>query len=230
MCPKFDVRPLPQHLVVAAFPTAYRQSRSTSFSTERPGDFFLIQASPADIELSRADEPWLTLSPPKALCAGLSRVDYRASDNTLAMREQSVTAVVHGKSYQLVFRQQAGELVQEEMVHTLNAPLNIDFLVAITFIADLIKKISVTYIQVLAAIIAIVAIVVLAFVISALRHSFLDVPEPKPLSTDTNGVPIVLFPGVSIPEGLPLDTFAAEDQTIALQTVKEIYWLVKQAF
>lgn len=228
MPPKRDWRPLPKSLVVVAFPTAYRQSPLATPEQAATGDFFIVQAAPEQIELPLTKLDWLTLSQPEALSAGMSRVDYRADDNTVKARRLSLPVTVRGQPYRIEFAQQPGLLVQDEMTRVLNTPLTIDFQVAIGFVADLIKKIPIPPIRLLVALIAILAIVALSLAMAALRHAFVDVPEPKPLSTDTNGVAIDIVPGVSVTGVLPLADIAAEDQTIALQTVKEIYWLVKQ--
>lgn len=221
-------RPLPASVVVVAFPDAGDNAMSNSGISASESDFFLVEADSEDIELPHHVVDWLTLSPATPIAAGLSRIDYRAEDNTRSGRHVEVPVVVRRKPYAVTFSQQPGELVQTELVRTLNCPLNIDCLVAVTYVASLIKKIPVPPIKLIVTIIAILALVALGFVVSALRHSFASVPEPKPLSTDTNGVPIVVVPGVAVSHGLPLANVAAEDQTIALQTIKEIYWLVKQ--
>ena len=220
------MRPLPESIVVAAFPEACKESR-LALPPKETGDFFIVQAPCDEIEITQPKMPWLTLSKPVPISSGMSRIDYQATDNTSLTRKLSVAMTVRGKSYRLEFIQQSGGLVQEEMVHVLNSPLTIDFLVAVTYIASLIKKIPVPPIKLVVAIIAILAIVVLSIAIATARHAFINVPEPKPLSTDTNGVPITIFPGLSV-YTLPLKNIAAEDQTITLQTAKEIYWLIKQ--
>lgn len=222
-------RPLPEKIVVVAFPTACSQASQPASPAMAEGDFFLVQADSKDIDLPRPVMDWLSLSPATAVAAGLSRVDYRAADNTRPARSLQMPVVVRGTHYAVTFLQQPGLLVQMELTRTLNCPLNIDCLVAVTFIADLLKKIPIPPIKLIVMAIVVLAIVALGFVVSALRHAFAAVPEPKPLSTDTNGVPITIVPGVAVSQGLPLAHVAAEDQTIALQTVKEIYWLIKQA-
>jgi hypothetical protein len=223
-----DWRPLPEQVVVVAFPTA-RAQVAWPKDAPRPGsDFFLVQADGKDIFLPRTDIKWLKLLRITHLAAGLSRVDYHAADNTQGARRILVPVNVQKKSYMVTFLQQPGELVQTQLVRTLNCPLNIDCLIAIMFIADLIQKIPVPPIKIIVMAIAVLAIIVLGFAVIALRHSFTAVPEPKPLSTNTNGVPIILIPGVTLAQGLPFAGVAAEDQTIALQTIKEIYWLIKQ--
>jgi len=222
-------RPLPETIVVVAFPTACRQASQPAPSATAGGDFFLVQADSKDIDLPRPVIGWLALSPATTVAAGLSRVDYLADDNTLPVRSLQVPVVVRGTPYAVTFLQQPGALVQMELTRTLNCPLNIDCLIAVTFIADLLKKIPVPPIKLIVMVIVVLAIVALGFAVSALRHAFAAAPEPKPLSTDTNGVPITIVPGIAVSQGLPLANVAAEDQTIALQTVKEIYWLIKQA-
>lgn len=221
-------RPLPAHIVVVAFPAADGKSAAGSILSVSENNFFVIEADSEDIVLPHRDLDWLTLSPATALATGLSRVDYRAKDNTRLTRHVEVPVLVRRKSYVVKFSQQPGELVQTQLGRTLNCPLNLDCLVAITLIASLIKKIPIPPAKLIVMIVAILAIVALSFIVSTVRHGFVNVPEPKPLSTDTNGISITVMPGVAIPHGLPLADVAAEDQTIALQTIKEIYWLVKQ--
>ncbi len=221
-----DRRPLPERLLVAAFPTAYEQDPQAPPKPE--GDFFVVQAAAADVVLPRPAIQWLSLGAPEALSADMCRVDYRADDNTVSARRLSVPVQVRGRSYEIEFSQLPGLLVQTQMVRVLNSPLTIDLLVAVTFIAQQIQKVEPPPIQLLVALLAVLAIVALGVVIAAIRRSFADVPQPRPLSTDTNGVPIVIVPGLSVPQGLPLASVSAENQLIALQTVKQIYWLLTQ--
>ncbi|AVS86314.1 hypothetical protein C8239_17415 [Paracidovorax avenae] len=220
-------RPLPEQVVVVAFPTAYRQAAGPGAGS--PAGFFIVQAPAWDIALPRSDFGWLQLSAPEAISPGWSRVAYQAEDNTLGTRSVPVPVVVRRRSYAVDFLQQPGLLVQTEMVRVLNSPLNIDALMAVMFIASLIRKIPIPPIKLLVTVLALLALVALGMAVSLLRHAFAGVPEPRPLSTDTNGVPIEVFPGLSVSRGLPLAQVPAEDQTIALQTVKEIYWLLRQA-
>lgn len=227
-CSALDLRPVPEQIVVVAFPTAYSQVPGADDVLPSGSDFFIVRANSGDIDLPNPAMDWLALSPAVPLTQGLSQVGYRAADNTQYARRILVPVDVRERRYWVTFLQQPGELVQTQLMRTLNCPLNIDCLIAITFIAELIKKIPVPPIKIIVMVIAILAIVALSFVASALRHGFTAVPEPEPLSTDTNGVPIVVIPGVALLQGLPLASIAAEDQTIALQTIKEIYWLIKQ--
>ena len=221
-------RPLPEQLVVVAFPTAYDQLAWPEHTPAPDGDFFVVMADCQDVHVPSSRIDWLTLSSPVAIGPGVSRIGYTASDNTLLKRQVDAAVIVQGKRYSVTFLQQPGELVQTEMVRTLNCPLNIDCLIAIGFIAQQIQKIPIPPLKLLVLVVAILALVALGFVVAAVRHTFATVPEPKPLSTDTNGVPIIVIPGVAVPQGLPLANVTAEDQTIALQTLKEIYWLIKQ--
>lgn len=218
-------RPLPEQLAIVAFPGAYTQAGTPEAP---PGDFFIVRADASEVSLPGHEASWLTVSPPAAIVPGMCRIAYSATDNTRLARHVEVPVVVKGKRYGVMIRQQAGELVQMELTRTLNCPLNLDVLIAIGFIASLIQKIPLPPIKLIVTIVAILALIALGFAVSALRHGFARVPEPKPLSTDTNGVPITLFPGISIPGLLPLAGIAAEDQTIALQTVQEIYWLIEE--
>lgn len=224
--PKIELRPLPESIVVVAFPDAFKESH-LAISSNVTQDFFIVQAPCDMIQITRPEVPWLTLSKPAPVSAEVSRIDYQATDNTRLMRKLPVILVVHGKPYQIEFIQQGGYLVQDEMVRVLNSPLTIDFLVAVTYIASLIKKIPIPPIKLIVAIIAVLAIIALSIAIAAVRHAFINVPEPRPLSTDTNGIPITIFPGLSV-DTLPLKNVSAEDQTIALQMTKEIYWFIKQ--
>ncbi|SFE15990.1 hypothetical protein [Paracidovorax konjaci] len=220
-------RPLPEQVVVVAFPTACRQAAWPG-AAGAPASFFIVQATTGEIELPQTDFGWLQLSAPEPIAPGWSRVGYQAGDNTLDARRVPVPVLVRQQRYAVEFLQQAGLLVQTEMVRVLNSPLNIDCLMAVMFIASLIKKIPVPPIKVLVTVLAVLALIALGMAVSLLRHGFARVPEPLPLSTDTNGVPIEVVPGVSVQQGLPLAQVPAEDQTILLQTVKEIYWLLRQ--
>ncbi len=221
-------RPLPAKVVVVAFPQAYLQYPSGRGLDGYSGDFILVQANPGDIQVPDSAGDWLSLSPPVPLSPGLSRVNYQATDNTLSLRRLSVPVGVRGKTYAVEFMQQPGELVQTQMVRVLNSPLTLDCLIAVSFIASLIKKIPIPPIKAIVAVIAVVALLALGMAVALVRRRFILVPEPLPLSTDTNGVPITIVPGVSVSNVLPLENVLAENQTIALQTVKAVYWLLKQ--
>lgn len=221
-------RPLPEQIVVVAFPTACSQAAWPG-TTGKPLDFFIVQAPARDIELPRSDLGWLRLHAPEPITADWSRIAYQADDNTLDARSVPVAVFVRQRRYAVEFVQQAGLLVQTEMVRVLNSPLNIDCLMAVMFIASMIRKIPLSPIKLLVTVLVLLALVALGIAVSLLRHAFAGVPEPRPLSTDTDGVPIEVFPGLSVSQGLPLAQMPAEDQTIALQTVKEIYWLLKQS-
>jgi hypothetical protein len=232
--PRLELRPLPSSVVVVAFPEAYGQS-GWKPPAGYAGDFFVVQAPASEIEIPQKKiSSWLTLSEPEEIWGGASRINYTADDNTLSAKQTPVPLKVRGKLYQVEFIQQGGYLVQDEMVQTLNSPLTVDFAVAVTYIASLIKKIPLPPIKLLVTIVAVLAIVALGFIIAAARHAFANVPEPEPLSFVTNGSPIIIVPGISVPgevfeeAGKKLQGIAAEDLTIALQTVKEIYWLLKQ--
>ncbi len=216
---------MPAQVLVVAFPTAYKQSPQS-----QPADthwFFLVQANATQVRIASYDTRWLSLEDLSPIATGLTKINYRATDNTLARRQVTVPIQVNGTPYEVEFVQQAGQLLQIQMVQVLNCPLNLECLIAVIFIANLIKKIPLPPIKLLVALIAALALAALGVIVALIRHSFVDVPEPRPLSTDTNGIPIVLFPGVSLSHGLPLQAMRAESQTIALQTIKEIYWLVK---
>ncbi|HEY4093568.1 MAG TPA: hypothetical protein VGN46_18830 [Luteibacter sp.] len=221
-------RPLPEQVVIVAFPGAYAQQGVPVSAPSPPSDFFIVRADASEVSLPGHTADWLTVSPPTAIVQGVCRIAYRATDNTRVARHVEVPVVVKGARYAVMFRQQAGELVQFELVRTLNSPLNIDCLVAIGFIASLIQKIPVPPIKLIVMVLVVLALIALGFAVSAIRHGFVGVPEPKPLSTDTNGTPIVVIPGIAIPGLLPLAGIAAEDQTIALQTIQEIYWLIEE--
>lgn len=219
---------MPEQVVVVAFPRAYLQGLPGTGPDGYPGDFMLVEAAPADIQMPEGAGGWLVFSPPAALSPGLSRVDYQAADNTLSVRRTSVPVRVHGKSYAVEFMQQPGELVQTQMVRVLNSPLTLDCLIAVSFIASLIQKIPIPPIKVIVVVIAVLALLALGMAAALLRRTFYRVPEPLPLSTDTNGVPITVVPGMPPVPTLPLENMLAENQTIALQTVKAVYWLMKQ--
>lgn len=222
------LRPVPERIRLLAFPDAGTRDASGAGAAAAPGAFFVVQADCTDVRLSPDVADWLSLSPPTPIATGLSRVDYRADDNVRAARRAPVTLTVRGRPYTVTFEQQPGDLVQLELVRTLGCPLNLDVLVAVGFVAGLIQKIPVPPVRLLVLVVAILALIALGFVVAAVRHGFAAVPEPQPLSTDTGGLPVTVIPGVALARGLPLPGVVAEDQTIALQTLKAIYWLIKQ--
>lgn len=224
-----EPRPVPESIVVVAFPQAYRQN--AQWAAQAVQDAFVVMAESRDVDVQPAAADWLSLSAPERLAPGVSKVPYQATANTRLGRAVTVALRVNGAPYHIEFVQQGGYLTQDELIRALNAPLTVDFLVAVTFIAQQIKKISPPPIKYVVLLIAVVAIIALGFAISAARHAFIDVPEPKPLSTDTNGVPLALIPmpGARIPYAVfPFNGLAAEDQLILLQTVQQVYWLVRQ--
>lgn len=227
MSPTDEVRPLPASLALAAFPTAYEAEPDPASLSGRP--FFIVRASADEVEVGSMVEPWLTLSQPRAVADGISRIDYSAKENTYRTRQLTVPVTVRGKPYQVEFTQQGGYLSQDETQRVLSSPLNIDFLVAITFIAKQVKKIPMPY-RLIAIVVVVLAIVAIGFAIAVARHAFINVPEPKPLSQEINGDPmsVTVIPNVEISGALPLPFLAVEDQMIALQTVKELYWFIKQ--
>ncbi|PPU97073.1 hypothetical protein XpopCFBP1817_05620 [Xanthomonas populi] len=217
---------MPVQVLVVAFPAAYEQyPQSQRLETQC---FFLVHADATQVRIASYDTRWLSLEDPSQIAPGLTQINYRTTDNTLARRQIAVPILVNEERYEVEFVQQAGHLLQTQMVQVLNCPLNLECLMAVIFIATLIKKIPLPPIKLLVALIAALALAALGVVIALIRRSFADVPEPRPLSTETNGTPIVLFPGMSLLHGLPLQAMRAENQTIALQTIKEMYWLVKQ--
>jgi hypothetical protein len=224
---RYEPRPLPEQVALVAFSGACAQS-STPSSSPPPDAFFIVRADASEVSLPGHEGDWLTVLPPAAIVRGMCRIVYRATDNTRMARHVELPVLVKGKRYVVLVRQQAGELVQFELVRTLNSPLTVDVLVAVGFIASLIQKIPVPPIKVIAMVLAVLALIALGFAASALRHGFASVPEPRPLSTVTNGAPIYLIPGLTIPGLLPSAALAAEDQTIALQTARAIYWLIEE--
>lgn len=226
--PDSDERPLPDEIVIVAYPDAYSSSRGKA-TPDEPACFFVVTAAPADIRITPPSAPWLSMQPPSAMGSGFSRIDYQAATNPRQARQLDVNIAVRHRNYRLRFRQAGGELAQKEMLALLNAPLNLDFLVAITYVAGLIKKVQPPPLKLIVIVVAVLAIIALGFAIAMLRHAFAGVPEPPPLSTDCLGIPIPLFPGVDAPLGLlPLPAIAVEDQVIALQTLRQLYWLLKQ--
>lgn len=218
-------RPLPPSLVFVAFPSA------AGASSAAPVPLF-ISADAAQVALPPAPPDWLQLAAPQALAPGLCRVDCTASDNPRDARRARLGFTVRGRVWEVEFTQQPGLLVQTEQIRVLNTPLTVDMAVLVTWVASLINDIEVPPIQLIVTVLAVLALLAIGLVAALLRHLFVNVPEPRPLSTDTLGQPVVVFPGSSLPGGplglLPLKAFAAEDQTIALQTVKAIYWLLRQ--
>lgn len=223
--PPPEARPLPTDIVLVAYPAA---SGLAGLQGSNDG-FFVIRAAPQLITAGPVPQPWLTVFPPIALGTGASRVGYRAGANPGPSRCQPVTFNVGRQAYDVRFTQAGGELAQLEMVRLLNSPLNLDFLVAITYVASLIRKVEPPPLKLLVIIVAILAIVALGITIALARHTIVAVPEPPPLLTDTRGVPVTVFPGLELPPGvLPLPRVAVEDQVIALQTVRQLYWLLRQ--
>ncbi|MEQ4575325.1 hypothetical protein [[Pseudomonas] boreopolis] len=218
-----EPRPLPARIVVAAFQDA---GPTQGDAGDGEGDFFLVQAASPDVRLAAPDQDWLQLQSPVSLAPTLSRIGFSAVDNAGAARSASVPLEVCGRSYRVEFVQQSGELVQMQLARTLNSPLNLDCLIAVCYVAGLIEKLS-PPLEVIALSIAILAIVALALTVAIARHAFVRVPEPRPQSVDTGGVPIVVVPGFPSP-ALPLKSLRAEDQTIALQAARAVYRLMQQ--
>lgn len=107
------------------------------------------------------------------------------------------------------------ELLQLETDRVLQAPLNLDTLIAVKFLADEIKKLEPPPVQAAALAAAEAAIGLAGTAAALLRHSFAGVPEPPLLCTPT--VP----PDVPIAPGEP-----AEDVTIAQQTALAVGRLI----
>jgi hypothetical protein len=214
-------RPLPRSLALVAFPSAAGSATPTPVP-------LLISADAADVTLPARPPDWLQLAGPRALAPGLCRVDCIAGDNARATRQALLSFVVQGRSWIVEITQQPGLLTQTEQIRVLNTPLTVDMAVLVTWVASLINDIEVPPIQLIVTVLAVLALLAIGLIAALLRHLFVNVPEPRPLSTDTLGQPVVVFPGFSLPGVLPLQAFAAEDQTIALQTVKAIYWLLRQ--
>ena len=215
-------RPLPQSLVLVAFSSAAGSGSPSAVP-------LVISADAAAVTLPASPPPWLQLTAPQALASGLCSVDCTAADNPRGPRLVSLRFIVRGHPWEVEFRQQPGLLTQTEQVRVLNTPLTVDMLVLVTWVASLLDDIEVPPIQLAVTVLAVLALVTLGLIAALLRHLFINVPEPRPLSADTLGEPVVVVPGFSLPPGvLPSTAFAAEDQTIALQTVKAIYWLLRQ--
>ncbi|GAA0920094.1 hypothetical protein GCM10009552_40640 [Rothia nasimurium] len=225
----YKPRPLPEQVVVVAFPDAWNQTSWPSGSPPPDGDFIVVQAPSQDVSLPRPVIDWLTLHTPTSLGDDMSRVEYVAQTNVQGKRSLVAPVIVKGMSYAVTFNQQPGDLIQDELVRTLNCPLNLDCQIAIGFVADLIQKIPVPPIKYIVLLLVMLAILALGAIVMALRHAFASVPEPRPLSTDIHGVPIVIVPGVPVPFAVPTMAIAAEDQTIGLQVARAIYWLAKLA-
>jgi hypothetical protein len=220
--PSATPRPLPQSLVLVAFPSA------AGAGSPAPVPLF-ISADAAQVTLPPGPPDWLQLAAPQALAPGLCRVDCTAGDNPRDTLRARLGFTVRGRVWEVEFTQQPGLLVQTEQIRVLNTPLTVDMAVLVTWVASLINDIEVPPIQLIVTVLAVLALLALGLIAALVRHLFVNVPEPHPLSTDTLGQPVVVFPGFSLPPGvLPLKAFAAEDQTIALQTVKAIYWLLRQ--
>lgn len=214
-------RPLPQRLVLVAFPSAAGSGSPAPVP-------LVIRADAAAVTLPASLPDWLQLAAPQAIAPGLCRVDCTAGDNPQTTRQARLSFTVQGHPWVVEFTQQPGLLVQTEQIRVLNTPLTVDMLVLVTWVASLINDIEVPPIQLLVTVLAVLALIALGLITALLRHLFINVPEPHPLSTDTLGQPVVVIPGVGLSGVLPLKAFAAEDQTIALQTVKAIYWLLRQ--
>lgn len=226
---RYVPRPLPEQVIVVAFPESWKQLAWPSGSPRPDGDFLVVQAGSGDVSVPRHDIDWLTLRDATPLGPDMSRVDYVAQDNVGGKRRLIATIDVKGTPYEVIFIQQPGDLVQDELARTLNCPLNLDCQIAIGFIADLIQKIPIPPIKYIVLIVAMLAILVLAALVMALRRAFAGVPEPRPLSTNIHGVKLVIVPGVPAPPIFPTEAVVAEDQTIELQALRAIYWLGKLA-
>ncbi len=219
--PPAATRPLQQSLVLVAFPSAAGGNGPT------PVPLF-ISADAEQVGLPASPPDWLQLSLPHAIAPGLCRVGCTASDNPRHARRSRLAFTVQGRAWEVEFTQQPGLLLQTEQIRVLNTPLTVDMAVLVTWVASLINDIEVPPIQVLVTVLAVLALVAIGLIVALQRHLFVNVPEPRPLSTDSVGQPVVVFPGVNLHGELPLKDIAAEDQTIALQTVKAIYWLLRQ--
>lgn len=215
------VRPLPASLVLVAFPSASGPGAPVAVP-------LVVSAPAADVVLPPDPPDWLSLAAPQAIAPGLCEVGCIAADNPRAVRRVHLAFTVQGNPWDVEFAQQPGLLTQTEQIRVLNTPLTVDMTVLVTWVASLINDIELPPIQLVVTVLAVLALVALGLIAALLRHLFADVPEPRPLSTDTLGQPVVVVPGISVSGVLPLKALAVEDQTIALQTVKAIYWLLRQ--
>ncbi|KAF1007449.1 MAG: hypothetical protein GAK28_01791 [Luteibacter sp.] len=222
-------RPLPEQVIVVAFPRAWKKAPWPAGASAPEGDFFIVQAASQAVSIPRLQIEWLTLRAATPLGPTMSRIDYIATDNIQGRRQLRAPVIIEGTTYEVAFIQQPGDLVQDELVRTLNCPLNLDCQIAIGFVADLIKKIPIPPIRYLVLVVAALAVLALGVVIVALRRMFAGVPEPPPLSTDIHGIPIVIVPSLPIRLPFPLEDIPAESQTIDLQTLRAVYWLVTLA-
>lgn len=208
------LRPLPDRVVFVAFPQAAVP--------------LIVSADPHHIELPSPTPVWLTLARPLSLAPGLSRIDCTATVNPREARGAELHVAVRRKAWPVRFQQQPGLLVQTQQLRVLNTPLTVDMTVLVTFAAEQISKIPVPPIKLVVTVLAVLVLIALGLIAALLRHAFANVPEPRPLSTDTLGQPVTVVPGVSVEGVLPLPFLAVEDQTIALQTIQSIYWLLTQ--
>ena len=187
-----------------------------------------IHADKRGIVLPADCPAWLQFKDLEQVEARLSRVHCFATDNPEATRRALLDFTVDGHAWPTAFVQQPGLLVQTEQIRVLNTPLTVDMLVLVTYAAQKISDIKPLPIQLIVTMLAVLALIALGLIAALLRRVFVDVPEPAPLSTDTLGQPVVIVPGVRVQSGLPLQGVAVEEQTIALQTVKAVYWLLRQ--
>lgn len=207
-------RPLPDSVVFVAFPQAAVP--------------LIVSADPQDIVLPVPMPGWLSFARPQPLAPGLSRIDCSATANPREARRAELHVTVRHQRWPVRFQQQPGLLVQTQQIRVLNTPLTVDMTVLVTFAAEQISKIPVPPIKLIVTVLAVLALIALGLIAALLRHAFANVPEPRPLSTDTLGQPVTIVPGVSVEGVLPLPFLAVEDQTIALQTIQSVYWLLTQ--
>ncbi len=220
-----EPRPLPQQLWVVAFPSA--AGPGTTCPSGCGLLSFYVQAAKAQVQLGPTPT-WLSVQGVFEVAPRCCRVDLCVQDNPRQAREAALPVQVGQHHYRLMLQQQAGLLLQDTQLQVLNAPLTVDMSVAVTFIAQQIQKIPIPPLKLLVAVLAALALVALGLVVSAARHAFVNLPEPAPLSTDTLGQPIQVLPGLALTGVLPLPGVPLEDQTIALQTLRSIYWLLRE--
>ncbi|RTL24393.1 MAG: hypothetical protein EKK52_01285 [Burkholderiales bacterium] len=213
------VRPVPASLQMVAFPSALHPPEPVPL---------VVSAPAAAVTLPDRSPDWLHLRHPRDLAPGLCRVDCHPSDNPRATRRARLAISVSGRPWEVEFIQQPGLLLQTEQIRLLNAPLNLDMLILVSWVADLINDLEFPPLQAIVTVLAVLALLALGLMLALLRRLFAAVPEPCPLSNDTLGQSVIIVPGVAVSGLLPSLLLPAEDQVIGLQTVKSIYWLLRQ--
>lgn len=217
------INPFPHELVIVPFPSAVNAYPAGIMGNQAASLY--IPVARQEVELQPSSVHWFTAVKDLNTDPQSCMIRIMAEDNIGKRRSAEIQIKIDDQLFSCTLKQPGGYLIQCEMVRVLNSPLAIDLLIAVTFIADKIKKIKVPPVKLLVMVIIIIVMITLAILISLARHLFVDIPEPPPLSTNT-GNQTINFNGIPI-KPMPLADIAVTDQLIALQTMKEIYWFVR---